>query len=449
MRRLGVSTCTASIFFPVETITEHHTFRRGRGRRGGSMSTRLGAPGDPRASATPTRQPLLFFSTRQGRQTNCVLTVEVARLVAERIGRRLVVPWCHTSPYGPQACSARQDIPSQRQVVLPFLLTKMLQPRDLARCSAAVPGTPHPPVLEPMDMPLTTWARPVTCLSVTPRGQKPARIHGERSPCAKELSGDDELRSQLTFRFVRTVSVTPDQLRDFHNDKEPSSLALLPPGEDVYLAEAFALFANEAFGPFFGLCELPRPTDEVVRMERQLERALGFARNETLCVHWRGEDFHHPTKLVRWRTSSTLGADEVANRWIKPLAQRVSARNVLLLTNVRHETLEGLVEKLRAAGLRAASPRHLNDTAFGCDTGFVYATIAEQLACSRARTFLGSHHSSFSSHIVAMRRSARGGMRMAAGVTGAGAAAMPKPAGGERHASAEYWMGDPRGSRRR
>ncbi len=378
----------------------------------------------------PTRQPLLFFSTRQGRQTNCVLTVEVARLVAERLGRRLVLPACHTSPYGPQACSARRDIPSQRQMVLPFLLPKMLQPRDLARCSAAAPGAPHPPVLQPMDLALSARQRPVTCLSVTQTGRRTTLTRDERSACARELSGDDELRAQLAFRFERSVSVTPEQLR------QPSSSALLPPGEDVFLHDAFGLFANEALGPYFRLCELPRPTDEVVRMERQLERALGFARNETLCVHWRGEDFHHPTKLVRWRTNSTLGADEVANRWVRPLARRVGARNVLLLTNVRHETLEGLVEQLRAAGLRASSPRHLADSAFGCDAGFVYGTVAEMLACSRARTFLGSHHSSFSSHIVAMRRSARGG-------TVGGGASTVSPSGG-RHApraDAEFWMG--------
>ena len=96
-------------------------------------------------------RPLLFFSTRQGRQTNCVLTIEVARYVAERLyahapspclshldaevarlirvlprtdlacsGRRIVLPLCHTSPLGAQACESRPDIPAQRQAVVPF-----------------------------------------------------------------------------------------------------------------------------------------------------------------------------------------------------------------------------------------------------------------------------------------------------------------------------------------
>jgi hypothetical protein len=83
---------------------------------------------------------------------------------------------------------------------------------------------------------------------------------------------------------------------------------------------------------------------------------------------------------------------------------------VLVLSNARFEALDELLSRLRAARLHAQSPRMLADSTFGCATSYVYGTVAEMLACSRARHFLGSPRSSFSGHVVAMREARAGGL---------------------------------------
>ena len=115
-------------------------------------------------SVTRAEPPLLFFSTRQGRQSNCVLTVEVARFLAEKLGRQLVLPSCHTSPLGEQACAYRPDIPAQRQSVVSMNLQKLLHPRDLARCRRP-PGI-GPSLMTLSELPLTSVPRNVTCLEI-------------------------------------------------------------------------------------------------------------------------------------------------------------------------------------------------------------------------------------------------------------------------------------------
>lgn len=345
-----------------------------------------------KARELPADSPsLLFFSTRQGRQTNCVLTVEVARYVAERLGRRLVLPLCHTSPLGPQACSSRPEIPSQRQSVVPFALDRALQPRDLSRCTG--PAASALPLLHTTDVMMTANLRNATCLSLTPAG-KNGRERA-RNECALELSDDEQLRTQLALRFSSQLSASVSDLNS------GALASRLPPG-DVYLAWSFSLFSVGLLGKPFGACALPRETEGVALMRRQLERTLGFRRNETLCVHWRGEDFHHPTTLARHRSNAS--SSDVADRWVVPLARKHGLRNVLLLSNVRYESLEAMLGSLHGAGLGAESPRRLTETPFGCRLSYVYAVYAEMSACSRSSHFLGSPRSSFSQHIMAMRK---------------------------------------------
>ena len=411
------------------------------------MSRRAG-----RASGAADRQqqPLLFFSTRQGRQSNCVLTVEVVRFLAERFGRQLVLPPCHTSPLGEQACAARPDLPPQRQILVPFALSKILQPRDLARCWATAGWAP--PLLSPIDLPVQAEPRNVTCVEIVEHTASRPRA---RNPCEDELREDMELRSQLALRFVRHVTISARDMarvgastgyapassasgqatasRTLYSrlvggggggggGGVPSSAFSTPstafyvfdtllrasvrlPDGDLYINGAFSLFTRGILTkalakPYFGLCTLPRETQDVEAMEGQLHRALGFARRKTLCVHWRGEDFHHPHILARHRQN---GSATVAAAHAIRLARRLSASSVLVLSNARFEALDELLGRMRADGLRASSPRELGGTAFACDSSFVYGVAAEMLTCSRAQHFLGSPRSSFSSHIVAMR----------------------------------------------
>lgn len=424
-----------------------------------------------RHAAADEDPALLFFSTRQGRQSNCVLTVEVARFLAERFGRRLVLPSCHTSPLGEQACAVRSDLPPQRQTVVPFALHKVLQARDLTRCWA--PASASLPLLSPMDIEVSAVPRNLTCIEVVTHGE--GHKHG-RNPCTSEIVGDDELRTQLPLRFVRHLTITvsrlvgsgaapqtsalpsrrlssavsrlldrvhsrtsgypldlgaaaaagespgsmgrttlvpSNELRFF--DTATKTLVPLPEG-DVYAHGVFGMFAKGWLSKrMFGLCALPREADAVVRMERFMQRALGYARDETMCMHWRGEDFHHPTTLQRHKQNATPAA--TAMQAIR-IAKRVDGvQSVLVLSNARYESLHELLSTLRAAGLNAHSPRELADSAFGCSTSYVYGTFAEMLGCSRTRHFVGSPRSSFSSHIVAMRDARTGAANSSSGVS--------------------------------
>jgi hypothetical protein len=365
----------------------------------------------PAASSSSDERALLFFSTRQGRQSNCVLTVEMARFVAERLNRQLVLPNCHTSPLGEQACSHRPDIPPQRQTVVSFSLPKALRAADLARCWR--PPASAPTLLSPLDIPLSAAPRNVTCVEIVA-----GRHHRERgskapSPCELELSGDDELRTQLPIRITATVTLPAAALQPEHRELPAGSpsgvaveqLAALPKG-DLFLHSAFGLFAHGAFTKqFFQLCSLPRESEGVARMERHLQRSLGMPHRSTMCVHWRAEDFHHPTTLKRHHQNGTAAA--IATQ-VVPRARGLHASAVMILSNARHEELSELLARLRAAGLHAQSPRLLGGTSFDCRASYVYGAFAEMLACSRARHFVGSPRSSFSGHILAMRE-ARGG----------------------------------------
>ena len=79
---------------------------------------------------------------------------------------------------------------------------------------------------------------------------------------------------------------------------------------------------------------------------------------------------------------------------------------MLLLTNARFESVNRLLALLHQAGFAAEAPRNLAGTNFACETSNAYTVFAEMHTCSRARFFLGSPKSSFSHHIVAMRRDA-------------------------------------------
>jgi len=340
---------------------------------------------------------LLYYSTQLGRQSNCLLTIEVARYAAERLSRRLVLPSCHTSPLGEQACSSRPDLAAQRQRVLPYAIDRVLDLDDLARCRRKHPRKAQS-VLLSANIPLVEVPQNVTCLVVVSRhSEKARRGRSDGRECESEVANDDELGVHVPFRFTRTVAIS---VQDLAMDSTPSPL---PPG-DVYLVGAFDLFKGSVFGPAFELCELPEVTEGVVSLAGQLERSLGFSQADTLCVHWRAEDFHHPSKLVG-RHSKDANAAHVALNAILPHARSVGARSILVLTNARREALVELLHSLRdgAAGLRAESPRTLSGTAFECRLRYVYAVYAEMRLCSRARHFLGTPRSSFSQHIVAMR----------------------------------------------
>ena len=64
--------------------------------------------------AAATSDAFLFVSTRQGRQSNCFIAIEVARFVAERLGRRFIEP----PPFDLAACYAESSVTSPLVFVL-------------------------------------------------------------------------------------------------------------------------------------------------------------------------------------------------------------------------------------------------------------------------------------------------------------------------------------------
>jgi hypothetical protein len=269
----------------------------------------------------------------------------------------------------------------------------------------------------------------VTCLDIVAGSsarvmQRSARADSRLvSPCESELLGDPDLRSQLPIRFVGTVAINadaafgprlslrglarPGAMPAFTQDAAVAE-RLRNGRQDLFLSNAFSLFSRQAFGPMFGLCALPRETEGVARMARHLERALGLPRANTLCFHWRGEDFHHPAQLAKQHLSGNASSGAYVARALAQRAKHLGAEGVLLLTNARHEALSEMLGALRASGLRAESPRLLREgSTFGCQSRYVYGTIAEMLTCSRMRHYASTAGSSFSDHITAMRK-ARG-----------------------------------------
>ena len=227
---------------------------------------------------------MLFFSCSQGRQTNCLMMVEIARYLAEQLGRQLVLPQCNTSPYGEQACAQHEKIPSQKQTLLKFPLGRVLRDTDLSRCHA--PIGKKKPLLELDDLPVSAVPLNVTCVTI---GRAPDEARGLRA-CENDLASDAQFKAQLAIRFTSHLAVTVDMLR---NGK---AAALMHSAGHLYVPGLIGLLMRQSFGKAFGLCIRPRETEGVVRMARELQHLTGFRPKQTLCVHWRGEDFHHPKR---------------------------------------------------------------------------------------------------------------------------------------------------------
>ena len=213
--------------------------------------------------------PLLLFSAQQGRQSNCIVQVEVARYLAERMGRRLLLPPCNTSPYGEQACKEAPGVPSQRQTLVKFPLARVMRPSDLSRCRA--PAAAARPLVELDDLPVATGPLNVTCVSVgtraarTPEQRALAETRGFKS-CRDEMTVDAQLRAQLPLVFTSHAIVSAEAVL---SGTAPASLAA---AGHVYVHSLFTLFLRKTFGRAFSVCDMPRETETVLRMALELER---------------------------------------------------------------------------------------------------------------------------------------------------------------------------------
>ena len=370
----------------------------------------------------------LFFSAQLGRLSNCMLSVNAARFVASSLHLRLAVPPCRTSPYGEQACAPHLNIPDQRQSLVEFELLRALDSRDLGGCTEKSAGS----AVAVTALPLRPTLRDAPCVVVTERvrcarpefqrhkacrdelsgGIAAARAAAEAEAaktlakglqnCEEELRRTPALRGYAPMRFTRFVELPAAELRA---GAGAALDGLRRRGGDVFLGGTFQLGADIL--PLLGappltLCAHPRPRPSIEAMVRTLVARLDLDLDRTLCVHWRGEDFFHPTSIQRHAAFAT--AQKVAER-VAADAKKARVDRVLVVSNARFEALEELLRRLRSGGLAADATRQLNGTAFGCADGSFFAAFAEKAACARTRWFLGSFGSTFSEHIAAMRAS--------------------------------------------
>ena len=76
---------------------------------------------------------LLVFSTF-GRLTNCILVLDIARWLAEQLGKTLVAPLCSSAENTEQACSAESKQPEHRELNLLIAPTAVYDRISLGGC---------------------------------------------------------------------------------------------------------------------------------------------------------------------------------------------------------------------------------------------------------------------------------------------------------------------------
>ena len=172
---------------------------------------------------------------------------------------------------------------------------------------------------------------------------------------------------------------------------------LIPVG-DVFLNYAHNLFMRGYFTTkAFALCDRPRLTEDVWRMQQRLEAQLGIQPESTLCMHWRAEDFHHPHKLQKLRVNETAaGVASLAAEQALRIAKETSEKSILVLSNARFEAFNELMRIFRSRGLRAASPRTLQEQLFArlatCTARSLNGDVQEPVLCLAANILRSHRH---------------------------------------------------------
>ena len=234
--------------------------------------------------------------------------------------------------------------------------------------------------------------------------------------CEEELRRTPALRGYAPMRFTRFVELPAAELRA---GAGTALDGLRRRGGDVFLGGTFQLGADVL--PLLGapplkLCAHPRPRPSIEAMVRTLVARLELDLDRTLCVHWRGEDFFHPTSIQRHAAFAT--AQKVAER-VAADAKKARVDRVLVVSNARFEALEELLRRLRRGGLAADATRQLNNTAFGCADGSFFAAFAEKAAW-RARAGFWARSARRSASTLPRCARARSGRRSGWGAITAG-----------------------------
>lgn len=106
---------------------------------GGACPASAAVPALPASWTPPARRPqrgssMLFFAPGLGHLSNCIMVTELARFLAERLGKRLVVPLCASVENTEQACRPGSQRPDGAERQLMVNLTAIFTRHSLGRC---------------------------------------------------------------------------------------------------------------------------------------------------------------------------------------------------------------------------------------------------------------------------------------------------------------------------
>jgi hypothetical protein len=413
-------------------------------------------PCTQRAPATDGGQ--LYFATL-GRLTNCIMVLELARWLAEQLGKRLVVPSCVSGENTEQACTPGSRHADHRETNLLINVTAVYDGLSVGGCN----GPPHPPLSVNKAISQSTQGdadavRALTCVGKT------------SVSCAWMLATSKQFSGIHLGRFVEfdlgelmdawlkyvasTRNGAMDNLRDAlqrQDDGEPCDVRPLtknagcgcsngtgipttdkacsshqpspssprktahnprPPclrtchGLSVFDATAGDIFVPNLFnhGDLMNvrrpqLCSPLRLSEAAAAQARELRESLP---GRFLCLHWRAGDFLSPEPLSRLRGQSlaaqnrALGNSTFMARAATRAARAVDASHVLVLTNARWERVQAFSEEI--------ARESLNATILQCTDA---PPDSEKEVCADGAALLLSRKSSFSVHIhrLALARS--------------------------------------------
>ena len=177
----------------------------------------------------------------------------------------------------------------------------------------------------------------------------------------------------------------------------------------MYIAGVFDFQPNTMVGselpwiPLFEFCSPPTFKENILHEAlARISEIDGMEPNETLCVHWRQDDFVGKGGMS-FVNNVSIAADAIIG-----YAKTQKMTSVLLLSDDRtdetqSEHLSSLINNLSTANLRPFRLRHnisMHPTSIALD----------KAACIFMKAFAGTKTSTFSESIVSMRKSAQKGL---------------------------------------
>ena len=401
---------------------------------------------------------LLFYNTL-GRLSNCLVTLELARWLAEQLGKTLVVPLCSSGENTEQSCTVNSTREDQKEINLLVNLTAIYSRSSLGGCRHRREARDTRDVLNVLPLPPSA-PRALTCIgksawscawmlgtdhkagpyarlsswvdfdagalatswmeyAATRSGADGDALHESRA-LRRALRRQDEGEACAPRILSSGCGCTRDANGTRHclpRDRANASLLSLPPclrdcygrsifdvtAGDVFMANLFE-YSAPTVEKRHAMCPAPtlspRPAEQAATLRASLPERF-------VCLHWRAGDFLNPVPLGRLRGQSMLHRNRaLANAsFMAAVAARaasnVQAKHVLVLTNARYQRA-----KLFESTLATLTGGTIGATVRLCTNA---PPDAEKEVCSRAAALLLTRESSFSTQVHRMAMAANGG----------------------------------------